>query len=416
MMNWVVHLLAAVVIVVCSCSAHKPGPSGSPLPLELRRTSGWQFEFEGKDYRQAQNGRNLVNHSVELNGEDGLAYVVYSFGGFAPITDLDSIIIDLAELQQPQGDAAYYVGLGDFALGGWKWFDAGPPGFVLELGAGSNFVSPDGVLHLAVVLDGDAIGEVETIELVGNNQPEWVEESVQAIAGIFEPSGICLGPDNTSLFIVDDGTFAEPSGVAEVDFEFNLIQRRDLGTDLEGVCYCPLDGWLYVVDEAAEVVYTVDPASLMMTGSFYYSRSFGGDEVISQDGDGVEDIAFIADPAVAGGGYFLLLNQNDPTALLRIDRGDIDFNPPEDPAPLSGFTLVEQRNAGALYFDEPKRQLWVVHSWMDFVEVFNIDTMKLISRDNFPGFAQEGATLGPGGELWVCDDTGFLGKYVWAVQ
>jgi hypothetical protein len=137
--------------------------------------------------------------------------------------------------------------------------------------------------------------------------------------------------------------------------------------------------------------------------------------VIAAGGNGFEGIEYI--PAAAGhdGDYFLLLNQDDPTGLARVNCADIKLDGGW-PVPLAGWREVEQMNAGELYYDAAQRELWVIHSWMNVLEVLDIDSGELRRWEVVPGCAQEAVARDGQGRLWIGADSGGITRYVPAVE
>lgn len=222
---------------------------------------------------------------------------------------------------------------------------------------------------------------------------------------------MCYCPPRNTLFIVDDGGPGRQASLAEIDLEAKVLQQQPLGDDLEGVCYCPLDGMLYVCDEQGERVNIVDPAGLKQTGQFTISLEFQGQPFLKAGGNGIEGIEFIPDTSTPSGGYFLLLNQDDPHCLVRIDPGDIAGSRPDNPVPLKAVWLLPEINSGELYYDAPVEELWVVHSWMNLMEVLDIHTMRAVRWEVVPGCAQEAVALDGQDRLWIGSDSGGLARY-----
>jgi hypothetical protein len=241
--------------------------------------------------------------------------------------------------------------------------------------------------------------------------PAWVFDGDAPLPEVPEPSGLCYCPPRDSLFIVDDGAEDHPCAVYELDLHAKVLAKLEVGSDLEGVCYCPADELLYVCDEEGETVHVVDPDGLKLVGSFTVSREWQGAEVMAAGGNGFEGIEYI--PAAAGhaGDYFLLLNQDDPTGLARVDRAAIKLAEAA-PVPLAGWQVLEQMNAGELYFDVTTRQLWVIHSWMNVMELLDVDSGAVLAWEVVPGCAQEAVAVDGQGRLWIGADSGGITRYL----
>ena len=72
---------------------------------------------------------------------------------------------------------------------------------------------------------------------------EWPLETFE------EPSAVVYHPPRKTLFVVGD-----QGDVAEVDLDGNILNRRAIGGDLEGITCDPATGKLYVVREGHEIV------------------------------------------------------------------------------------------------------------------------------------------------------------------
>jgi len=143
------------------------------------------------------------------------------------------------------------------------------------------------------------------------------------------------------------------------------------------------------------------------------SRYLDGVEVLTAGGNGFEGIEYIADDGAGGGGYFLLLNQDDPHCLVRIEREDIIAAGDEMAVPLSGMWPLAPLNTGELHYDAAAGELWVIHSWMNITEVLDITTLAVSRWEVCPGAAQEAVTMDGTGRLWIGYDLGGISRYVW---
>ncbi len=129
-------------------------------------------------------------------------------------------------------------------------------------------------------------------------------------------------------------------------------------------------------------------------------------------GNGIEGLEFIPDTTAPGGGYFLLLNQDDPHCIVRVDLAAIANRTPETPVALQAVWTLPDINSGELYYDASAEELWVVHSWMNLVEMLDIHTMQDVRWEVLPGCAQEAVALDGLGRLWIGADSGGLARYL----
>lgn len=246
--------------------------------------------------------------------------------------------------------------------------------------------------------------------------PRWRFRHYYELPEVPEPSGLCWCGSRGTMFTVDDGGGPErPSALSEVSLDGQVLARLEFGRDIEGVTWSAHDERLYVVDEADERVFVVDAAlpQLALLGSFSVSRRFQGEEVLTAGGNGFEGVAWIPSGTDAAG-TLLILNQDDPTALLAVDLRDVRLDAEVEAA---GFWLLPQRNSGALHYDAPTGELWVVNSWLNTLLVLRVgelragEAVEVLRWEVVPGLAQEGVALDPEGRLWVAQDTGGIAVY-----
>lgn len=241
---------------------------------------------------------------------------------------------------------------------------------------------------------------------------DWTFAGFAPLPEVPEPSGMCFHPIRGTLFVVDDGDVGRPAGVYELDLQATVLNSIELGVDLEGICYCAADGLLYICDEHDERVYVVSPDDLSKVGDFQVSRLLDGCEMLLAGGNGFEGIEYIPAGGEVQGDYFLLLNQDDPHALVRVDRADIVQRAVGQAVPLRAFWPLPEINTGELHYDVAAGQLWVIHSWMNVMEVLDIETMEVVRWEVFPGAAQEAVAVDSQGRLWIGYDMGGIARYV----
>ncbi|MCB1218818.1 SdiA-regulated domain-containing protein [bacterium] len=261
-----------------------------------------------------------------------------------------------------------------------------------------------------MILSACLISTAHAEEEIRASLPDWKFEHAFSLEAVPEPSGLCFCPERNSLFIVDDGAQDRPPALFELDLEGNVLQKLEIGGDLEGVCYCPADGLVYVADEQEERIYAIDPEGLKLQQTSRVSRSLEGEELMQAGGNGFEGIEYI--PAGHGdwSDCFILLNQDDPHGLLAIRRADLQSESAGDSVGCAWWDIAAI-NAGSLHFDGASGQLLVVHSWMNVMEIWDIETMQVLSWEVVPGAAQEAVAIDGGGRLWIGSDSGGLASY-----
>ena len=143
---------------------------------------------------------------------------------------------------------------------------------------------------------------------------------------------------------------------------------------------------------------------------FTVSRKLNGEEYIQAGGNGFEGIEYVPQEG-AQPPCFILANQDDPHCLVRISADDAMRADGTEVALQQAWPLPEI-NTGELYYDPAANELWVVHSWMNLLEVLDARTMDVLRWEVIPGCAQEGVALDGQGRLWVGSDSGGLARYL----
>lgn len=251
----------------------------------------------------------------------------------------------------------------------------------------------------------DAPALPETVRLTAWQFAGWYE-----LAEVPEPSGMCFVTETDSLYIVDDGGPGRQAGLYQVGLDGTVLQQRQFGRDLEGVCYCGPERRLYVADEADERVFVVELDDLSIAGSFQVSRLLDGEEVLRAGGNGIEGIEYIESTPGGDGDFFLLLNQDDPHALVRVNRKDFVLEGSQ-PVPVVQFVPMPELNLGELHYDAARGELWVIHSWQNVYQLLDIDSLSQLAWEVMPGVAQEAVCFDGDGNLWIGSDTGGLSMY-----
>jgi uncharacterized protein YjiK len=244
------------------------------------------------------------------------------------------------------------------------------------------------------------------------SKPEW--ELVREIHNedLAEPSGLYYLQERNSVLAVDDGDGkGRPAALLELDLEGNTLQKSIIGTDLEGVCYCAENGMVYVADEHKDTVHVVALEGLKAVGSSRLDGKINGERIFKASGNGIEGIEYL--PAGVGADYsrLILLNQEKPHVLLELRLADIHPDLPAEKIEPTAHWPYHPFNAGELHYDAPTGELWLVHSWINMVEILDPATMEPQRNAEIPGFAQEGVTMDADGQLWIGQDTGGIGIY-----
>lgn len=241
--------------------------------------------------------------------------------------------------------------------------------------------------------------------------PSWSFEQSFALSEVPEPSGLCYYPPRDSFFIVDDGAEDRPASVSEINAQGEVLQNLAIGYDLEGVCYCSADGLIYVADEHEERLYALLPEGLLLQATYRFNPGTDQEDIVRSGGNGIEGIEYIPDGHGDWSDCFMLLNQDNPHRLLALRRSDM-LPETEGLCPVAAYWDVAAINAGSLYFDAEHNLLWVVHSWMNVMEIWDVLSMEVQGWEVVPGAAQEAVCVDGQGRLWIGSDSGGLASYL----
>ena len=240
-----------------------------------------------------------------------------------------------------------------------------------------------------------------------------------------EPSGIAYYPATGEMLIVDDGGRGRPpsllkyrvdSAIASSGGSYTTLAlsgKLEIGRDLEGVTVNSENGLVYVVDEASESIYEIEPGAMKHLRTIAVAPGYNGKDAFRKGGNGFEGIAFRPVVGAPLGGKFYLANQDDPTCVLRVALPAAGGEAGGEPAEVkieSAFT-GEQINLGDIMWNSSENTLWLSHAWTNLLEVVDIDARKTIRWESLPGAAQEGITLDGEGRLWIAQDTGGVAVY-----
>lgn len=233
----------------------------------------------------------------------------------------------------------------------------------------------------------------------------WRFVGYWALSEIPEPSGMCFVPERNTLFIVDDGSVDRPAAVFEVSLEPHVLNRLELGVDLEGICWHPELKRLYVCDEHEHLIYEISP-ELTASRLLRVAAGNGSTNVLQPGGNGFEGIEYVPDIQ-----SFVLLNQDDPTCLLVISEDDFIAGFDSGSVAEYDFIELEQLNAGELHYAASQQELWIIHAWVNVMQIWSIQPLEQARWEVVPGAAQEAVAIDGDGLLWVGYDLGGLSCY-----
>jgi uncharacterized protein YjiK len=233
--------------------------------------------------------------------------------------------------------------------------------------------------------------------------------------GFAEPSGIVYHPGRGTLFVVsDEGLICEMSTDGK---RLNTHKFRDkvVGArpDFEGITVNPATGLLYVAVEGAESILEIDPVSLVIHHTLMLERTFRGKTVLVKGGQGIEGITFVPD---AKGGLFYISNQAFPQAKNGELSVIITVRLPEKREnavlPIASVISMKAYDISGLCYDKSTDRLMVLSDMNN--ALMQMTRAGVIEHTwAFPGQAQEGIALGPGGDVYIAQDSGGVIKMRW---
>ncbi len=143
------------------------------------------------------------------------------------------------------------------------------------------------------------ISSCAILDSESNNQSQNLELIAEFQMQIAEPSGLCFGKDNLSLWTVSD----QSNKIYQIDLEGKIIKELQfVGNDLEGIAFDSSSNSIYVVEEQLREVINLDLDGNVLSRNFIQSEGSGN--------SGLEGIT------CADSGKFILINEKEPTKLI----------------------------------------------------------------------------------------------------
>ncbi len=232
-------------------------------------------------------------------------------------------------------------------------------------------------------------------------------------SGIAEPSGIVFHTGRNALFVAGDkGDIAEYTTAGAF-----IRAERIRDASFEGITFNPNTGLLYVAVEGLDQIIEVEPGQLRSTRVFDVTRTFNGQTVLGEGGQGLEGITFVPDDTHPEGGSFFVVNQTsmlgnteEPSALFEVS---ISLG---DSSKLKG-TIVQQLNLemtdlSGVFYDGSRNLFYLVSDDNNaLLEVSR--TGSILDSHRLLGQTQEGLTLDHSGLLYIAQDNGGILKILW---
>ena len=181
-----------------------------------------------------------------------------------------------------------------------------------------------------------------------------------------ELSGLCMNQDSTAFWAVGD-----EGALCKISFEGIVTHVRNLDMDTEGITIDPATGNLYVAVEGDQMVCRIAAPDYQTTPveELFYIK-----EAVEEgfDNNGLEGIAFYQDS------LFFVGSQEDAVLWTCTTGGAIVSR-----ISLMGESPLVEEIAG-LYYDAPKKWLWVTDSDACKLFIFSTETFDLLASYDVP--------------------------------
>lgn len=158
-------LLALVLILLAGCGGAKQSPVGSSHPIvpgdkalpwppadSARVVSDDIAVLNGSDAALTGGHAVAAGSDLIMNEVSGLAWAIYSMGGFEGSTGEGYVRVAFSV--SPPAPHSVYVAVADYSTNRWDWQEATAPEILLDLADISDYISPGGSLHAAVLQQG----------------------------------------------------------------------------------------------------------------------------------------------------------------------------------------------------------------------------------------------------------------------
>ena len=147
-----------------------------------------------------------------------------------------------------------------------------------------------------------------------SSSPAQAEETIRV--GVPEPSGLDYDRANGRVFVADDG-----GELWVLDEDFRRIDVFDLGGDLEGVAWLSGEELLMVAVEGSEELLLVDPDSGSVSQVLEIPRTFRGQTILAEGGNGIETLTVIGSRIFVANQSFDEEDEEDGSVLVELAFG-----------------------------------------------------------------------------------------------
>lgn len=175
---WVLAAAGCLMILAAACGGAQqlaagtselaPAPAAKlpwpPPDAPARTASGFMTQLNGSEWTAS--GGSVVNESssLRMSGATALPWAIYTVAQLDVDNELTGIMVMFDEQPGGPGDGtALFVGLANYELGAWEWFDPPTEPFSHATGDDPKYRSPAGTAHVAVALAGTGEALVDTV-------------------------------------------------------------------------------------------------------------------------------------------------------------------------------------------------------------------------------------------------------------
>ena len=135
------RFVSATVVLILSCVICACGSRGNLQavvaletdaipwpPVAERSASDFYLQLFGNEWVLKSGSVNSYGYSLQLDGGGDLPWAIYSIDGLSPTNELRQVRIEFTETPLAPGDGTrLFIGLADYRLDSWVWFDPVKP-------------------------------------------------------------------------------------------------------------------------------------------------------------------------------------------------------------------------------------------------------------------------------------------------
>jgi 4-amino-4-deoxy-L-arabinose transferase-like glycosyltransferase/uncharacterized protein YjiK len=230
------------------------------------------------------------------------------------------------------------------------------------------------------------------------NEKKDGEASLRGVL-VREVSGLCYHPGRNSLYVVGD-----EGEIAEEDLSGAILNRAEIGGDLEAIAIDARGDRLFIVDESENTILWVDPATLAVVRTYPIAVADGLADKPREGRDGIEGLCYIPS---ADGDRLWGVNENDPPLLLEIV---LDEGPVSSVARIVGSTPLKGEDLSELAGSNLAGTLYAIADREN--RLFEVSREGVVGRQwRLPGGQLEAIAVLVDGTLVIGEESGLLNFY-----